>query len=516
MSNIISKRKANYLWRNFQSGNLNISEATRLLGISRNTTKRYLSMFRNIISEMPTRIFENECDSSIFTPVKKEPSHNDELNTFFIRVTHHNIQLNSATELWLRYISQYSDGIKYSQFMTRFNRWKAENDIIDKSRKRCEIKEIPEEDLVILKKWRRSSNRREFELAILILESYKGASVEELSIKLDRCKDKIRDWINAYNTEGLNGFSPKPRNRSQIITDRILEKHDNLIKLIHETPKLHGINRTSWSQKDLSVVYEKVYGIKMSTSTISEYLKKEGYVYRKAREVLTSPDPEFREKLDHIKSILSKLGDKERFFSIDEFGPFAVKIKGGRSLVKKNEFKTFPQVQKSKGFTICTAALELSRNQVSHFYSTKKNTDEMIKMIHLLLHEYKDQDKLYLSWDAASWHSSKKLVKHIKEINSKKYRELNRTPLIELAPLPSSAQFLNVIESVFSGLAKSIIHNSDYQSLAECKHAIDLYFNDRNKYFVENPQKAGKQIWGKEIVKPVFSETNNSKDPKCR
>jgi len=38
-------------------------------------------------------------------------------------------------------------------------------------------------------------------------------------------------------------------------------------------------------------------------------------------------------------------------------------------------------------------------------------------------------------------------------------------------PLPAGAQFLNVIESVFSGMARAIIHNSDYESL---KHARPL------------------------------------------
>ena len=51
---------------------------------------------------------------------------------------------------------------------------------------------------------------------------------------------------------------------------------------------------------------------------------------------------------------------------------------------------------------------------------------------------------------------------------------------MELAPLPSCAQFLNVIESVFSGMARAIIHNSDYESLAACKAAIDRHFAERN------------------------------------
>ena len=140
----------------------------------------------------------------------------------------------------------------------------------------------------------------------------------------------------------------------------------------------------------------------------------------------------------------------------------------------------------------------------------------MIKLLEILLEEYKNEEKIFFSWDAASWHASKKLNDKIKEVNNEEYRKLNKTPIVELAPLPASAQFLNVIESVFSGMAKSIIHNSDYQSVGECKLAIDQYFSDRNSFFIKNPKRAGKKIWGNEKHIPAFDETKNFKDSKWR
>ena len=91
-----------------------------------------------------------------------------------------------------------------------------------------------------------------------------------------------------------------------------------------------------------------------------------------------------------------------------------------------------------------TAALELSRNQVTHFYSLKKNTGEMIKLLDMLLIQYKDMRTLYLSWDAASWHDSATLHARIEQANEHSASE--GAPRVELVPLPSSAQFLNVIE----------------------------------------------------------------------
>jgi hypothetical protein len=44
---------------------------------------------------------------------------------------------------------------------------------------------------------------------------------------------------------------------------------------------------------------------------------------------------------------------------------------------------------------------------------------------------------------------------------------------VDTAPLPARAQFLNVIESIFSGMARATIHNSNYQSVTEAKAAID-------------------------------------------
>ena len=158
---------------------------------------------------------------------------------------------------------------------------------------------------------------------------------------------------------------------------------------------------------------------------------------------------------------------------------------GGRKRVAPGEDYTVPQRQKSKGYLIITAALELSRNQVTHFYSGKKNTQEMIKMMDLLRTQYRNCSTIYLSWDAASWHISRDLAMQIKQRN--RVALAKGYPVVKTAPLPSGAQFLNVIESVFSGMARAIIHNSDYCSAEAAKDAIDRYYAERNEYFSGTP-----------------------------
>ncbi|KAI9129890.1 IS630 family transposase (plasmid) [Acaryochloris sp. CCMEE 5410] len=325
--------------------------------------------------------------------------------------------------------------------------------------------------------------------------------------------DTINKYIKIYKTDGIEklfdfSYSNIKKSDNKKYIDKVFE-------IIHSPPAIHGINRTSWRQSDVYQIMKKK-GFKVSKDNIRKIIKNAGYSYRNAKKVLTSSDPAYKEKLKAIQDILSNLRSNEKFFSIDEFGPFSVKIYGGKVLTPPGQLRTVPQWQKSKGSLIATAALELSTNQVSHFYSEKKNTKEMIRLIGLLLEEYKNENCIYISWDAASWHASQELYKYVEEVNKKDYRNTNKTPIVKLAPLPSGAQFLNVIESVFSGMSKAILHNSNYESIEHCKKAIDRYFDERNQHFKENPKRAGKKIWGNEIVKPVFSESNNCKDPRWR
>lgn len=284
-----------------------------------------------------------------------------------------------------------------------------------------------------------------------------------------------------------------------------------VFSLLHSPPSAHGFNRTTWRLADLKTSLDQQLNDAISCHVIREIIVNGGWKWRLARRVLTSNDPEYREKVDRIKKTLAELGKDEAFFSVDEYGPFAIKKKGGRKRVAPGEQYIVPQWQKSKGYLILTAALELSTNQLTHFYSRKKNTEEMIKLADILRTKYLGYRTLYLSWDAASWHISKDLAQHLEKLNSVAIAE--GAPLIKMMPLPAGAQFLNVIESVFSGMARAIIHNSDYPSVMTATKAIDRYIEERNAHFRKHPQRAGNTIWKQERVPSFFAEGHNCKDP---
>ncbi|MCG2739078.1 MAG: IS630 family transposase [Syntrophaceae bacterium] len=322
-------------------------------------------------------------------------------------------------------------------------------------------------------------------------------------------RNTVRSYVRQFKSGGTKELFDFSRKETKIYEEQ--EYRDKVFYILHSPPSCFDFNRTTWRMEDLHKTMA-TEGFALSKPNIRKIIKKEGYRFLKARKVLTSNDPLYRDKLKEITAILSNLKPKEKFFSIDEFGPLAIKMHGGRSWTPPGNHKIIPQWQTSKGSLIVTAALELSTNQVTHFYSPKKNTDEMIKLLEILLKQYKDEERIFFSWDAASWHASKKIYMKVDEVNGDSYREIHKTPIVTLAPLPSCAQFLNVIESIFSGMAKAIIHNSNYVSVEECMIAVDRYFSERNQYFTDNFKRAGNKIWGKETTKAEFSESNNCKN----
>ena len=347
--------------------------------------------------------------------------------------------------------------------------------------------------------------------ALAVLGHLRGMSIRAIAGSLRASRGAIQKHLDSYKQGGVPGLFERGKRRTPRKAQHE-ETQKAIFATLHAPPSEHGINRTTWRMTDLKKCLERK-GLTLSRDVIREVIKAAGYKWRKAKTVLTSHDPQYREKLQKIQSILSSLGDDERFFSIDEYGPFSVKMRGGRRLVSPDDYPIVPQFQKSKGSLIVTAALELSRNQITHFYSEKKDTEEMIKLLSILLIQYRGCRTLYLSWDAASWHDSSALQEMVNTVNSDGYRQEHRTPRVVLAPLPACAQFLNVIESVFSGMARAIIHNSNYKSKEDAMAAIDRHLSERNEYFRQHPKRAGNKIWGKERVPPQFDESQNCKDP---
>jgi len=334
---------------------------------------------------------------------------------------------------------------------------------------------------------------RERKKALTVLARKRGISNAAISEILHSSRRTTRRYFKRYSEAGLSVlFGSRTQQSAKPSGDT--EKTRRILELLHQKPISFNINRTSWTQKALIQGYKARYNETVSRRTVRQLIKDAGYSWRKARRVLTSPDPDYQEKVELLGRTLLSLSASELFFFVDEWGPVQVRKRGGKAYSPKHAIPRIPQHQTSKGTVALVAALSATTNQMTWTFTISKDTRSMASLLEILHNQYQTHSKLYVTWDAVSWHNSTTLTDWLDQFNETTRRH-RAGPIIELVPLPTSAQFLNVIEGVLSGMTRAVIHNSDYSSPDDMKLAISRHFTDRNSHFKDNPRRAGKAIW---------------------
>jgi transposase len=353
---------------------------------------------------------------------------------------------------------------------------------------------LTDEEITELKRYKAGLHKNHSAKATALLMMNEMAPFAEVVMATGRHPGTIYEWVRKFKEERL-GFVKVKLNHPER-SKRLEERKTRIIDILHTPPNSYQINRASWNYDSIARVYSEKYGEEISKKTVERAVKQSGYTWRHARKVLTSPDPEYRVKIAKVLEALRGLKENEAFFFIDECGPYRVKKYGGIALAPKDATRTIPERQKSKGSVQFIAALEAVTNQITWRFIDSKATESIVSLIEDLCRKYSSYSKIILTWDAISSHGSQNLMTWMDQHN--KNAELGVGPSVEIVPLPSRAQFLNVIEAVFGGMKKVVIKNSDYPSKQKMEEAISSYFEERNKHFQTNPKRAGNKIWDKE------------------
>ena len=202
-----------------------------------------------------------------------------------------------------------------------------QNDMDDAARRR-ELEDIPE--LCVLLRHLHNGRLSDRNRSLAVLASHRKICTTTICVFLGVGKAFIRKCRNTFGSVGATGlFARQTRSNRKVDSEDL---RNAVFKLLHEPPGDHGINRTSWTMPLLCKVL-KENDRQVGTAVVAKIIKAAGYKWRKAKVVLTSNDPTYSEKLARIRSILSNLPPGDAFFSIDEFGPFAVKMKPGRGRI---------------------------------------------------------------------------------------------------------------------------------------------------------------------------------------
>ena len=146
--------------------------------------------------------------------------------------------------------------------------------------------------------------------ALTVLAHHKGISNSQIAQFLDLARETTKRYCTLFASDPKALFTPRRRFNKKMDDPKNVAA---VVSTLHSPPRAYGINRTTWKQDDLHRVL-KEKGISVSPRTIRAILKKQGFRWRKARKVLTSKDPAYREKVEKITTILANIGERTILF----------------------------------------------------------------------------------------------------------------------------------------------------------------------------------------------------------
>lgn len=350
---------------------------------------------------------------------------------------------------------------------------------------------LTENEIRALIRYKSSLHKKHSAKATALLMINEGALLTDVVNVVGYHPGTVLVWIRRFNDSGISFIEVKIKHLER--TARIEQRCTRIIDIIHTPTSTYNINRTTWTYGLIKDVYNLLHHETISKKSVERAVNQTGCTWRHIRKVQTSPDPEYREKVERLLDTLHELKEGERFFFIDEVGPYRVRKYGGKILMSKDETATVLEYQKSRGHIQFVAALEAVTNQLTWLFTPDKSAISLLGLFEMIVRCYADCPAIFFTWDAISVHGSKVVTEWIENHNT-----VAKGPHIKVVPLPSNAQFLNVIEAVFGGMKKAVICNSDYATAHDMQNAIARHFEERNQFYRENPKRAGNKIWDKQ------------------
>lgn len=133
---------------------------------------------------------------------------------------------------------------------------------------------------------------------IILMNSEERLTARQIAARL-RCSDQcVREALRAFEQEGISCLHAKSHRKHQLQTKFSAAGLERLAGLVHESPRHYGYATSLWSLAQLAEVSfkEGLSSETVSHETVRQALKKLDIDWRRARQHITSPDPQYERK----------------------------------------------------------------------------------------------------------------------------------------------------------------------------------------------------------------------------
>lgn len=160
------------------------------------------------------------------------------------------------------------------------------------------VRTLSEEEQQTLTAGLRSSDAFTMRRCQILLASSKGQRPSEIASNLGCSLQMVRNVINAFHSEGLDCLKPKSRRPKTVQPIFDPHKAEQLQAILHQNPRTFGKSTSVWSLALAAEVCleQGVTERLVSIERIRVTLQRLGVGWQRAKDWITSPDPEYERK----------------------------------------------------------------------------------------------------------------------------------------------------------------------------------------------------------------------------
>jgi transposase len=160
------------------------------------------------------------------------------------------------------------------------------------------VRALTESERATLRAGLRSSEAFTLRRSQILLASTEGQTPRQVARQLGCADQTVRNVIRAFEAEGVACLEQKPSRPKTLKPELDAAKCEKVRGLLHQSPRTFGKNRSLWT---LGLVAEVCFERRLtralvSDETIRAALGRMSVSWQRARDWITSPNPEYARK----------------------------------------------------------------------------------------------------------------------------------------------------------------------------------------------------------------------------
>lgn len=373
------------------------------------------------------------------------------------------------------------------------------------------VRPLTDAERQVLQDSLRASDAFVLRRAQIVLASAAGERSGQIAPRVGFTTQGVRDVIHAYNRRGLAVLRPGSHHPGVVVSAFDTPRAEALRALLHQSPRTFGQDTSVWTL-DLAAAVAHAQGLtakRVSGVTIRNTLARMGVRWRRAKEWITSPDPEYARKKARRDRLIrlaqahpdwllgfedevwwSRLAHPALHAWQDDARPLR--------LVEPTVARDDPDPKAIACYGLLTRSWDADRRRAEalwlRFVDGRPVSAVTIDFLAWCVTQAATQGKraILLVWDNASWHDSQIVRAWLRRHNRQVKRSGHGVRLVVCA-LPVKSPWLNPIEPKWLHAKRKVVEPARLLDLAELTERVCAVYGCPHEPHLISPPKATKK-----------------------